>query len=255
MEANDESMSLLSKLAGRIRSLEHCLAEPRQFGLRRRGVHLELYRQLNEDWLRSRRFATVLDVGANVGQFALAASAAWPNTRIYSFEPLPDCFEQLQVRLRRAADFTAINVGIGDKAGSLTFERNSFHPSSSFLKTTPLLRSEFPHAGDSKSITVQVKRLDDLAGELVLRPPMLVKIDVQGYEDKVLTGGAETIQRADVIIIESSFVRLYEGQPLFWDIYRTLTAWGFFYRGSLEQLTSTTDGRPLQADSIFVKDS
>lgn len=51
------------------------------------------------------------------------------------------------------------------------------------------------------------------------------------------------------------FETLYQGQPLFDDIYRKLVSWGFVYSGALDQLCSPQDGRPLQEDSIFVRQS
>ncbi|NJO65558.1 MAG: FkbM family methyltransferase [Richelia sp. RM2_1_2] len=78
-------------------------------------------------------------------------------------------------------------------------------------------------------------------------------MDTQGYEDKVLSGGEKIIKSANVIIIETSFVKLYENQPLFNDIYSKLIEWGFSYAGSLEQLVSPHTGKILQADSLFIK--
>lgn len=82
---------------------------------------------------------------------------------------------------------------------------------------------------------------------------MLVKIDVQGYEDRVIRGGQRVISRAKVLIVETSFQTLYDGQPLFEDIYDTLLKMGFRYIGALWQLRSPLNGSILQADSIFVK--
>jgi hypothetical protein len=96
-------------------------------------------------------------------------------------------------------------------------------------------------------------RLDDLAAELDIRAPFLVKMDVQGFEDKVIAGGPNTIRRADIVVVEVSMIRLYAGQPLFADIYRMMTDLGFQYRGNWEQCISPLDGQVLQADAIFMK--
>ncbi len=153
---------------------------------------------------------------------------------IYSFEPLPDCFEQLKATLVSALHFRAYNLALGDRAGTMSFERNEYSPSSSFLKIADLHWQAFPYTRHTDPVTVSLRRLDDLSQELVIKEPLLVKIDVQGYEDRVLRGGEATIRRASVIIVETSFEMLYEGQPLFDDIYRTLVAWGFVYDGALD---------------------
>jgi FkbM family methyltransferase len=244
---------MLSRLTRKLHTLARHIEEPRLFALRRLGVPLDIYEKLAAAWLRSFQFATVLDVGANVGQFALAANAVWPEARIYSFEPLPDCYQQLLVRLAQVKNFTGFNLGLGDKPGSLVFERNAFSASSSFLRMAPTHKSEFPHTRDSQQVTVEVKRLDDVVAKLSLGNPILLKIDVQGFEDKVLLGGEATIQKVEVIIIESSFEVLYEEQPLFDDIYRAMIHRGFVYKGAMDQMVSPKDGRPLQTDAIFMR--
>ena len=63
----------------------------------------------------------LFDIGANEGQFALAAGEVWPRAEILSFEPLPDCYERLRDRLRHRSVFRAFNVGLGDERGDVVF--------------------------------------------------------------------------------------------------------------------------------------
>ena len=100
---------------------------------------------------------------------------------------------------------------------------------------------------------VQVKKLDKIAHELDIKDEMLIKIDVQGYEDRVIKGGQNVISKARILIIETSFRLLYGGQVMFEDIYALITGMGFSYKGALGQLKSPIDGSILQADSIFIK--
>ena len=92
-----------------------------------------------------------------------------------------------------------------------------------------------------------------MAEEVVLEAAVLIKIDVQGYELFVLHGGPETVKRARALIVETSFTKLYEGQPLFDDIYKTLKKSEFDYGGNWDQLTDPRDGRILQTDAIFLR--
>ena len=83
---------------------------------------------------------------------------------------------------------------------------------------------------------------------------ILIKIDVQGSEDKVIRGGQKTLRRAKAVIVETSFTELYDGQPLFHDIYEGLRSLGFSYSGSwAPDLKNPLDGSHLQQDSIFVR--
>jgi FkbM family methyltransferase len=67
--------------------------------------------------------------------------------------------------------------------------------------------------GDDEG-AAEVRRLSDVARELNLRHPLLLKPDVQGFEDKVIIGGEDVVARAKIVIIEVSFQSLFEGGPL-----------------------------------------
>jgi FkbM family methyltransferase len=246
-------MGHLITLTRRLHQLAGYVEAPRLWRLRQRGVDMAMYRSLDLPWLKALRIATILDIGSNVGHFAAAAHEVMPDAQIYAFEPLPDLFAELESRLSRITGAKAFNFALGDCSENITFERNLAHASSSFLKIGATHVAEFPFTADTASIRVRVERLDDVTEELVIREPLLVKIDVQGFEDRVLRGGERTIRRARVVVIETSFEVLYESQVLFADVHRVLEQWGFQYKGSLEQMTSPKDGRILQADSIFVR--
>ena len=90
---------------------------------------------------------------------------------------------------------------------------------------------------------------------VVLEQPLLIKIDVQGFEDRVIRGGKQTIGAAVAVIVEVNYKNaLYEGQASFDDIYVLLTQLGFAFRGHRLQVQSATNGAPLYADAIFSKD-
>ncbi|MCA1815262.1 MAG: FkbM family methyltransferase [Acidobacteria bacterium] len=229
---------------------------PEALSLRRRGIDYEHFRNLRRRWLLDAGVNTVLDIGANTGQFARLAHAVLPAAAIYSFEPLPDCFASLTTALPGVAHFHPINCALGAEDGTLEFRRAAHTPSSSFLPMTSLHREAFPESAagqEERTVSVAVRRLDDAARELPLRDNILVKIDVQGYEAQVLAGGAETVRRAVAVIMETSYVKLYEGQALFEDVYRAMLELGFDFQGNMEQMVSPADGRIVQADAVFVR--
>jgi hypothetical protein len=116
-----------------------------------------------------------------------------------------------------------------------------------------LHKLSFTFALGEETEIIQVRRLSDVAQELNLRDPLLLKLDVQGFEDKVIIGGEDVVARAKIVIVEVSFQSLFEGGPLFDDVYRILKTRGFTYNGNFDQLLSPEDGRPLQADAIFTR--
>jgi FkbM family methyltransferase len=248
-------MAFLTDITNRLNSLALYLENPQLFTLRQRRGLANTFLRLNQQEIKALNIKTVIDIGANIGQFASTINLVFPQAQIYSFEPIPECFEQLKHTMQDVKHFTAFNLGIGDDSGELHFELNDYSVSSSFLKMTNLHKQDFPHTKNDKSITVKIERLDSIAENLSLDEPIFIKIDTQGYEDRVLLGGEKTIKRASAVIIETSFVELYEGQPLFSDIYSKLVSWGFSYSGALDQLNSPTTGKCLQEDSLFLKNS
>jgi hypothetical protein len=96
--------------------------------------------------------------------------------------------------------------------------------------------------------------LDDIAPALTpaISGGLLLKIDVQGFEDRVIRGGRKTIAQAEAVIVEVQNAYLYDGQPTFRDIFMELDALGFAFSGVLDQHTGT-DGRVLYYDAIFLK--
>jgi FkbM family methyltransferase len=243
------------KLRQKFIEISRLIENPNLIYLRQRKINLDIYESIDQPWIRDLGIETILDIGANSGYFALAINAILPNAKIYSFEPLPECFEDLQSQTKNILNIQAFNIALGNHSGSLAFRRNAHNLSSSFLEMTSLHKTAFPETVDSEVTEVMIERLDDFVRTLILKNPLLIKIDVQGFEDQVLAGGMETIMLAKVIIIETSFCTLYENQPLFDDIYLMLKKHNYSYSGALESLRDPLSGRILQEDSIFIRNS
>lgn len=244
---------ILTKIGRRIALLLRVLDNPKAFSLLRRGISAEFI-ELNQPWLIKANINTVFDIGAGTGRFASIIHEVLPTATIYSFEPLEDCYEKLKRRMGRISDFKAFNIALGDFNGELEFRRNEYSPSSSVLPMADLHTQNYPFAAKEYLTKVRVAKLDDVAADLKIADNVLIKVDVQGFEDKVIAGGRGIIRQATILILESSFQPLYIGQPLFEDIYDSLKD-DFRYMGALDQRRSPIDGNILQEDSIFVKKS
>jgi FkbM family methyltransferase len=227
-----------------------------QNSLRLFGVQLQRIpsaQKQQQQWLIDMQIKTVLDIGANTGQFAQDICTIFPDAMIYSFEPLPDCYEELVRLFADKSQFKAFNVALGNETGMIKMNRNEFSLSSSLLPLAELHKQNFPFAQKELVQEVKIARLDDFADMLNLREPILIKLDVQGFEGSVIDGGIGVIKQATIILIELSIEELYQGQLLFDDIYQKLKALGFQYRGNYAQAYSPLDGRILYVDGIFTK--
>jgi hypothetical protein len=97
---------------------------------------------------------------------------------------------------------------------------------------------------------VPVARLDELLDPAELAGPCLMKIDVQGFEAEVLRGAAGLLPAVDDVLVECSFVELYEGQPLADDLIAWMRDEGYRLRGFYSLMTDDA-GSCLQADLLF----
>jgi FkbM family methyltransferase len=194
----------------------------------------------------------VIDVGANRGQFAVFAARRFPLARLICFEPLPDA----RTRLRRAVSglgrVTLLDVALGAANGPAQFHVSEADDSSSLLPIGPGQREAFPGTEERTTIGVEVRRLDAALTQADLAGPVLLKIDVQGGELGVLKGAEGLLPSIDAILVEASFVELYEGQPLVGDVWNELAAGGFSCRG-IWSLAYGSTGRCLQGDLLFAR--
>lgn len=198
---------------------------------------------------------TVLDIGANVGQAAVASAKLFPNAQVHSFEPLPSCVKQLQRNVSGLRNVTVYPFALGAEEGKIPFNVNSYSHSSSILPVAQTHRDAFPEAREEKAITVKVSTLDEISRNIALRTPVLLKLDVQGYEDRVLRGGAETLKYVDHVVLEASFKPMYEGESLFMDIARTMEQLGFRFERPVSWLAAPQTNEILQMDALFVRAS
>jgi FkbM family methyltransferase len=206
----------------------------------------------HRDWYQSNGFNTIIDIGAFIGSFAYGIHTILPEAHIYSFEPLLENYQKLVNNLAPAGHFRAFHTALGDQKGQMNFWKSDFMASSSALPMAELHKNAFPHTSHATAMTVPVARLDDYLTSMELEPPVLLKIDVQGFEDKVLLGATETLRKVNFVLSEVSYKPLYEGQVLFDQIYARLGEQGFEYAGNFDSLISPVDGTILQSDALFV---
>jgi len=198
---------------------------------------------------------TIIDVGSNQGQFAKTVLDVFPEAFLYCFEPLTEPFNKLRLwaEQQRNRKIIAYNVALGDSEGEVEFFSHINHsPSSSFLKTTDICENLYPFTQTQSSTPVNVTTLD-LWFESVSPPPpreILLKLDVQGFEDRVIRGGQETLRKAKACIVEVSLDRLYENQATFQNLSTCLYELGYEYVGNLRQ-SYADDGHVIFIDAIF----
>ena len=221
--------------------------------LRSKGYDVIHYYSFYDSYLKPLGIKTVLDIGANTGEFSKEMRSLFPEADIYAFEPLKDCFDTMTKKMSGDTKFHPLNIALGETNGESVIQRSSFHPSSSLRTMAGLHKELYPKSKDSIEEKIQVMRLDDAVKNIELQTPIFIKMDVQGFEDSVIRGGHVTIQKASVLQIETAFVSLYENQPLFGDIHDQVRALGFSYKGANSSHRNQKTGELIYQDSIFVR--
>lgn len=190
-------------------------------------------------------FATVIDVGANKGQFAVYARNRWPNARLVCFEPIPGPRAKLVRVTRGQAEIQ--DCALGSAPGEGQMHLASRTDSSSLLALGRPQKAIFGME-ESGVLEVPIKRLDACLSSPLPRPA-LIKIDVQGFELEVLKGTTALLPEIDAVYVEASYIELYEGQALHHEIERFLEESGYRLEGRFN--AHLHQGEPIQADLLF----
>ena len=194
--------------------------------------------------------STVVDIGANRGQFALATRKQWPHAKIISFEPLAGAAAKYGAIFADDPLVTLHQCAIGPNSGEAVIHLSAKEDSSSLLPISNLQDMLFPGTAEVGVERCRVARLCDCVTEHALTQPALLKLDVQGFELEALTGCDELLDRFDWIYVECSFVELYSGQALADGVVAWLRNRQFLMKG-IHNIHYDSSGAAIQADFLF----
>lgn len=187
----------------------------------------------------------VLDVGANRGQFAQEILQILPDTKIFSFEPVPDAYEELKSLSEKHRQIIPVKRAVSLKNGQSTFFVTASDVGSSLLEPLPNQPSQWLTL--DKQVTVETIRLDDFIRNENLANPggvALLKSDAQGSDLDVILSAGEFLNPMFIksILVEINFTNFYHGQQHYYDIFSTLDnagyrmAWMYSHRAHDEWL-------------------
>ena len=198
--------------------------------------------------LKSLRLAGIIDIGANKGQFSLAAREIFPQAVIVAFEPLPVAAATYRSVFASDPAVTLHQAAVSCQRGVLDLHLSKRLDSSSLLPISNLQSEIFPGTEEVGILGVPAGPLSDYVG--VLPSPVLLKIDVQGFELEVLKASEDLLPHFDHIYVEVSFVPLYEGQALAAAVIAFLQEHNFVLIGAYNA-SFDASGIAIQADLLF----
>jgi FkbM family methyltransferase len=206
--------------------------------------------------LRTQRIDTVVDVGANRGQYAQHLRDLAFAGDILSFEPQEEAHQTLtRVAKDDARWHVAPRMALGEEDGEVTLNVSANSFSSSTLRLDPRHEAAAPESKVIGTERVRISRFDSVASELLGDAPrrLFLKLDVQGAEPSVLRGAEGWMDRVQGVQCELSLVTLYEGQALYREVIDAMVARGFELFAWEGGFTDRSTGRLLQADGIFFR--
>lgn len=150
----------------------------------------------------------IVDVGVNIGSVSLMLATFAPNARIYGFEPDPKNFAKARhnVALNGNQNISLINKGLGaDRSSAKLFNVNKTNNG-----MNRILLGSAPELAATEYCEIEIIKFDDFAMEEALDRIDLIKIDVEGYELRVLEGAKASLRRftPDLFIeLDDDFLR------------------------------------------------
>jgi FkbM family methyltransferase len=197
------------------------------------------------------KYRSVIDGGANRGSFTDAFLQLHRPEKLVLVEAIPELAEKLRARYAARPDISVISAALSDKNGEAQFEINRSDASSSLLPIDPRNSAWFSRdLTVARTIRVPTLTLPALMEAQRLETVDLLKLDLQGAERFVLTGGETVLDRVRVIYTEIFFEQLYAGAWLFWEMNEFLSHRGFKLCG-LSNIVHAPDGDLVQANATF----
>jgi len=204
------------------------------------------------------KIKSVIDIGANEGQFVLKLVRKGFKGNFFSFEPVADSYKKLLLNVKNTRNKIYWQVAERCGLGSNNFSDNIFvsrhSQSSSLLKILPKHTNLKPLSKTAYTEKINIKKLDNFYVNIKkLKKNIFLKIDTQGYELEVLKGATKTLKLITALVVEVSLVKLYQRQPLWLDIINFLKKKNFVVWAVDRVMGDKITGETYQLDITFVK--
>lgn len=175
----------------------------------------------------------ILEAGAYDGSESLFMANKWPESILYTFEPVPSLYEKLVLKTRVCPRIHTYQLALSDKIGTAQFYLSTapwvpgeVSQSSSLLEP----KDHLVHAPDvhfNNIINVPTMTIDAWAQDQKVDHVDLLWLDMQGYELQAIKAAPNILKTVKAILTEVEFVEAYAGQPLYKEVREWLENQGF----------------------------
>jgi len=188
----------------------------------------------------------IIDVGAYIGQWSRMAASIFPLADLLMIEGNPEneaALRRAQQSIGSRSQYSILLVGPEEREGVTFYQLDDC---SSVLEELTSF--------EKRKTGLPMGTLDSLFRDRSVRHPLLVKLDVQGFELEVLRGGAQILDRAEVVILEAALLPYNKGAPLLSEVILFMEHAGFVVYDFCGQFRRQTDHALFQTDVAFVKE-
>jgi len=204
----------------------------------------------HRDQLAALPLRTVVDIGANTGQFALLSRGLFPDAQIFSFEPLSRPAGKYRRLFEGDVHVRLFQAAVAPVSGRREMHVSARDDSSSLLSISDRQVEFAPGTGEAGREEVTLGPLSQFIGASDIVGPAVLKLDVQGYELEALKGCESLLSCFHYVFVEVSFTPLYHGQVLAAELIEWLAARDFHAR-SAGNASYGEDSCIVQFDMLF----
>jgi FkbM family methyltransferase len=196
----------------------------------------------------------VLDVGANEGNFGRELRELGFGGQIVSFEPLPNAYHRLALAAAKDGNWTAVNIGLGDREEERVLHIAANSQSSSFLAMDAAHVDAAPESafmGESRAL---IRRLEGVFSNYCLHNMRaFLKVDTQGFEKRVMEGAAGVLDRVPLVQLECSLVPLYRDAEVIEDLISYMRGLGYDPVDLRSTFRHASSCHLMQIDMLFLR--
>lgn len=185
----------------------------------------------------------VIDVGAYTGVWTRMCKDIFPAAGVLMIEPQANLQDRLERTVADYNDVVLKPVLVGpDERESVNFYQTD-------SASSVLPEAERP---DAPSISLPMTTLDAVTHNTIFAQADFIKLDVQGFELSVLSGGEKVLESAEAILMEVNLIEIYQGAPLFSEVVGFMAERGFQVYDVCTFFRRPYDRALWQMDVIFV---
>jgi FkbM family methyltransferase len=198
-------------------------------------------------------FEVIFDVGANIGQSAETYARAFPDCRIFSFEPVTESYHQLVRNMEKQKNVKCLNLALSSSPGKIKIASEGTSTMNRVIDDTPdSEHSRIPHE------RVHAQTLDQFRRENSIKHISFLKIDTEGHDLDVLSGAIGSLgdHSIDFVEVEAGMNPSNSHHVSFERLKRFLEGYGYFLLNIYEQASEwpTKSANLRRCNCIFVSE-